>query len=687
MTTDDSFFILRDSRSLFQRRLVDILREAGIRSAEAIQAFQDETGTAFDELVDSSEQGGFEEAEGLTASRITLMCEADLELEIGIGDISKRLSEKTGETLWKNCQLFQTLLQRPSMKLEQNPAGPVTICRGLWNLSQASEPDQEHRHRQLQRIESALHEHLPTLYTELNRLLSEKGIAPAQRTSPAIRRAPTTAGPGENNTGPNPAADMLASLQNALQQQAGSLPGPQGASGSSTGTGSTGPNVALNAANMVMLNQLVERLEALNLPAEFKLPGSAEDTPGPTPQVMKSSDLGLPQGKPEAIALDTMAYIFEALFDTPELPDAIKTILGRLQIPLLKQAILDPGLFADTEHPARQLINSIARAAVGLPRDTSREHPLVSQLTAKAAHASEQMGKSPEALATTLAELAELINDRDAAIQQAASGFIDILGVRHQQQSAERAAAAWLAETDRRAMPAPLRDFLRTHWVQAMRQAWAEDGEQGERWHASKKTFDDLLWSVQAKPEADDRKRLATLVPSLLKQIQAGFDRLGTNDDARKTFMDACFTLQTAALRGTPIPADNAPSAPPQPEGKTAAVQLKTENTGAGLLKSVHAAVPSATRQGLSRPESPALAAGIWLKFMLPDNESLYGRLCWMSHESDTALFCNPDWGYAVDISLTELEHQLQQGSAALAANTPIFDSAAERALGMIRKS
>ena len=55
-TEEDAFFVLRDCRELFQRRLVEIVRQAGISSASALEAFSREVGEAHDELASSAQQ-------------------------------------------------------------------------------------------------------------------------------------------------------------------------------------------------------------------------------------------------------------------------------------------------------------------------------------------------------------------------------------------------------------------------------------------------------------------------------------------------------------------------------------------------------------------------------------------------------------------------------------------------------
>lgn len=109
---------------------------------------------------------------------------------------------------------------------------------------------------------------------------------------------------------------------------------------------------ALNASALVMLNHLMDRLNAPELGE--RAAGSDDESPGAgTPhRTIRAKDLDLPLGKPAAIALDTLSLIFEAIFAAPNLPDVIKSVIGRLQIPLLRLAIVDPS-FSPTSSTRR----------------------------------------------------------------------------------------------------------------------------------------------------------------------------------------------------------------------------------------------------------------------------------------------------------------------------------------------
>ncbi|HRC61175.1 MAG TPA: DUF1631 family protein, partial [Candidatus Propionivibrio aalborgensis] len=171
---------MRDCRELFQRRLAEIARQSGISSPSVIDAFSREIGDAHDELASSDQQDGFEQTNGLTASRITLVGNDDLELDIRIGEIANRLkgNERIGH--WRVQLRYMTLLQRPKMTAENNPVGLEPISRGLWAICRESGNKLDQNLDQLDRLEAKLLALLPDVYVELNGVLERHRVEPAQ---------------------------------------------------------------------------------------------------------------------------------------------------------------------------------------------------------------------------------------------------------------------------------------------------------------------------------------------------------------------------------------------------------------------------------------------------------------------------------------------------------------------------
>ena len=165
---EDSFFVLRDCRELFQRRLAEIARLSGISSPKVIEAFTREVGAAHDELASSAQQDGFGQTAGLTASRITLVGNDELDLEIRIADIANRLKGNDRIDPWRVQLRYMALLQRPKMAAECNPLGLEPICRGLWAICRESGNNLDQNLDLLGRLEEDLQARLPDVYTELN---------------------------------------------------------------------------------------------------------------------------------------------------------------------------------------------------------------------------------------------------------------------------------------------------------------------------------------------------------------------------------------------------------------------------------------------------------------------------------------------------------------------------------------
>jgi hypothetical protein len=706
---EDSFFVLRDCRELFQKRLAEIARLSGISSPKVIEALTREVGAVHDELASSAQQDGFGQTAGLTASRITLVGNDELDLEIRIADIANRLKSNDRIESWRVQLRYMSLLQRPKMAAEDNPLGLEPICSGLWAICRESGNNLDQNLDLLGRLEEDLQARLPDVYTELNGLLESHRVEPAPTQVVHQGRGSGGGGSGGGGSGGGgsggggsggagglPGSNALATLQQAMRQQfAAEDIFPAGFLTSNANPAGSAGNIVLNASTLVMLNHLMERLHVLEL---HQVSGLSSNTPvesggQPALRALRSKDLDVPLGKPAAIALDTLSLIFESIFAASDLPDAVKAAIGRLQIPLLKLAILDPSFFADTQHPARRLVNRMARAAIGLAQDTGREHPVCVSLGKVADAVRSTLESNDGELSPHLEELDALIEERDKSLQANAQPYVQLV-LEHEAREASRSVAQdWLIEAISHTTEPAIRRFLSEYWLRVMQSAHLDGGTGGTRWTEYDATSKDLVWSVQPRPSAEERKQLLSLIPSLIKRINAGLDLLAIPAEERTPFLNACFDLQTAALRTR----SGTPGVPAQPPSASAPEQIAP----AALSSNSAMAEPSdqiIERNGirvhyLGRPaETPSpwrsgvstRTEGDWISFYLPDEELLCGRHCGQASSSGTVLLFNSDWGYAVAMAPSLLEQQVRDGRARIVSESALFDEAAERALVQI---
>lgn len=669
---EDTFFILRDMRTLIERRMSEVARQAGIGGQVVVSAFASAVGEAHDELANNTPKDGFDSLEGLTASRMTLMCDADLELDIHISDSARRLIEHCGNALWRAHQRYITLLKRPEMKPDHNPVGVDTIVAGLWAICNTVDAGTERKMELLDRIEEVLKTELPLVYEELNEFLASRNVEPAQSQivqSPDGRRD-SGAGTG-SPVGGNSGTDAFAALQQTLGRQFGS---PTVGSNAE----SSGGNAMLSAATMVMLNQLTARLEQIEKAGVQ--PGSANEPP----RALRAADLDLPLTNPEGIALETLSYIFEAIFGIWDLPDTVKTAIGRLQIPLLRLSMADPTLFTNDRHPARQLINAMGRAAVGLPRDVPRSHPVSSKIWTISSTVQSSLHGDTSVLAGPLAELNLLITERDSETLLSAAPFIAHLKTMEAETNNVQLVRQWLTDIARQPSAREIHDFLGQHWVQVMELAALSGGVSSTAWKDAEKTASDLVWSVQPKADAEDRKRLASLVPGLIRGINAGLDRIGTPLETRRPFLDACFNLQTASLRGSPPP-----MVVPTPEETAAAavssaIELPISEPVEG--KTLYWLTLRDKAGAAYRPSSHGLSVGQWLQIPDDNGEQRTGLVSWGSQSLDVTLVFNADTGLAYALTGGYLEQKRRERKALIVSSRAIFDQAAEQALAKLAK-
>lgn len=116
--------------------------------------------------------------------------------------------------------------------------------------------------------------------------------------------------------------------------------------------------------------------------------------------------------------------------------------------------------------------------------------------------------------------------------------------------AAETAAARRMVAMIReRGVPETLLPFLRHGWVRVLAIGYDAGGESGPPWRAAVRTLEDLMWSIEAKPDAAARARLRTLLPDLLRRIGAGMDQVALPPADRRATLDTLMAIHRALLQ------------------------------------------------------------------------------------------------------------------------------------------
>jgi hypothetical protein len=379
------------------------------------------------------------------------------------------------------------------------------------------------------------------------------------------------------------------------------------------------------------------------------------------------------------LAIDTLARIFEAIFDNPELPDALKAVISSLQITMLKLAMQDAGFFSNTAHPARQLLDRMGVAVLGLPSDVPARHPVCARLFEIASQLRSNFSGDLAVVDAALTQVDTLIDERHAGIVSASEAYLPLLKQLDRRDQAAIQSRRVLDKIFERDMPGPIREFLDRTWRRLLQLVWLEQGPDSSEWQNQQTVIDELLWTFEPKADGEERKALAKRLPEILKRLKAGMDRLTVPAAEQAAFLDACFSLQTRALRAA--------------SGNSETAETKTLEAG-GLRSSSGAPVAGEIASGtlvlrtldfVGAHAAPARALpckpGDWLEIRLDEENTGIAHLCSFSPVSQRALLFNPDFGLALAIHPLILDKQLREGTASVCSSLSLFEAAADRAL------
>ena len=70
-------------------------------------------------------------------------------------------------------------------------------------------------------------------------------------------------------------------------------------------------------------------------------------------------------GQADDDAVNFVGMLFDYILNDRNLAIPMKALIGRLQIPIIKLAIIDKTFFEKTAHPARALLNELSSAGIG----------------------------------------------------------------------------------------------------------------------------------------------------------------------------------------------------------------------------------------------------------------------------------------------------------------------------------
>ncbi len=375
--------------------------------------------------------------------------------------------------------------------------------------------------------------------------------------------------------------------------------------------------------------------------------------------------------------IDLVGMLFEYILQDRNLPAQMQAMLGRLQIPFLKVALLDKHLFARRTHPARVLLDSLAQACVGWSEDSDRDHRLygkVKEIVESLLKDFEddlgifdRLRVDFEAFADTNKRRADLAEQRAG---EATRGREKLLDARR------TAAREIMLRIESRTMPEMIRNLLSRPWANYLVLVLLRQGDSSDEWRHALRFADELVWSVQPKQNGAERERLAAVLPQLEKTLRHGLATVAFDEtDVRRLMQQLNVLYQSLLQPAAPTAVTEAPEleltdplpAASQEVGDSVMSVIAEEEPAAAPLDSVEERWIAAVRE---------LKVGTWIEFLDEQGAKERAKLSWISPISSKYLFVNRKGLKVADRTLVQLASDLAEARVTVLEEVPLFDRA-----------
>jgi hypothetical protein len=404
---------------------------------------------------------------------------------------------------------------------------------------------------------------------------------------------------------------------------------------------------------------------------------------------LQESPIGAKANQLEAMTIELVAMLFDFVFETKDLPDSMKVLIGRLQIPVLKAAMLDGAFFSKKAHPSRLFVNALARAGIGWSPTMGTEDPLYKKVEALVHRVLDEFADDIYLFDELRKDLETFLDceERNAEVNiQTSADEID------QRDRQEIARVVSRSEIEKRleahTVPNFLGAFLREKWIGTLVQMQLQGGEESEAWGSALATLDDLVWSVQPKRTTEERRKLVATLPNLLKRLHGGLQNVGWAADEREQFMSNLVEAHAAAVK----PSLAAEAMPTTAMAEAAAVAAE-EARAKGDVETAAKARALAEAMAPAPPPAPpeptvevvqdhfaelaaTLERGMWIEFEGDDGHLAFAKLAWVSPLRGTYLFTNRQGQKAVSLTADELADRFRTDRARLVEAEPLIDRA-----------
>ncbi len=360
-------------------------------------------------------------------------------------------------------------------------------------------------------------------------------------------------------------------------------------------------------------------------------------------------------GDSEQHTLDVILTLFNHILDDPNLPDAMRANIARLQIPILKAAIDDPTFVANHEHPARLLLDTLAVACVGWNDDGDRsEKSLYAHVKHVVDRIVHEYHDDISLFETVREDFLEYLEKRERKKKILEKRLAQSVTGEDKMEIARAKVDLAMENLNISALPLILQETLNGPWKQLMVLLILREGDEGENYVKTVNIAKMLIKIANTRVTRDNRTKVTGHILSIIGGLQRGlnfisYDQGETNELLGK--VKACLLDMVSdpekATRLREEAKKHQQAQQSQQDQSQAKEQIVVKNDRFSQLVD---RLPEET----------------WIKLRQKNAETLACKLVWRSKYTRTMVFVDGQGNKVAQLKEDELAEYFRKGNAQL---------------------
>jgi hypothetical protein len=353
--------------------------------------------------------------------------------------------------------------------------------------------------------------------------------------------------------------------------------------------------------------------------------------------------------------IDLVGMLFDYIGQNLASHHSSRDLITKLQVPVLRSAISDKHFFTQRNHPARQLLNSVAEASQMWMSDDEADSGMVDTMTSMVDRVTNEFNGDLSLMESLLDDLGRYMSQVTRRAEIAERRHIDAAKGRERLDLSREQANSAIGRMLRRGNPAPMvRAVLEQAWTDVLALTLLRQGEESQAYRRCLAVADQLM-------QIGSGSDVAKVDETLREEVRNGLLQVGLHGEEVEGVVGKLFD-------------------PKSLEKKTSHTELAHALKSKARLGGDAAPVAKATKDATDESVTPLTAEekemmqrirtlpfGTWFDFVTNQQGSTVRRkLAWFSTVTGRCLFVNPRGARAEEKTIEQLARDLVRGQVKL---------------------